>query len=78
MSDEFNMKDQQKIKGYRKLSDKEIELINEIKLVGLELKKICEELENHNVDTLWLEVGETHLKLGMMSITRSIAKPEGF
>ena len=82
-----------KIKGYRKLSQEEIDLMNEIKEKGEELNilvgKIDEcnhaEVEYGNIDLIlvsesqkWTETAKTNLQLGIMALIRSVAKPESF
>ncbi len=74
-----------KIKGYRDLSQEEIDLMNEIKGAGVELEKLVEKLTNSNSiatentpDQKWVYVGETHLQQGIMALVRSVAKPESF
>lgn len=75
------MKDQHtKIKGYRDLSQEEIDLMNEIKETGEKLGKLCEDvLESPYVsDSTWVFIGKTHLQQGIMALVRSVAKPESF
>ncbi len=74
-----------KIKGYRELSQEEIELMNEIKEKGIELGKLVESIEifnaqtgNHGIDLRWVSIGKTHLQQGLMALTRSVAKPDFF
>ena len=79
------------IKGYRDLSQDEINLINEAKslaeTVGLFVKKLEDTKLNisddninliYNVDPRWLAIGKTDLQKGFMEIIRSIAQPETF
>lgn len=77
-----------KIKGYRDLSQEEIDLMNE----GKELAELCgayagklEDLaycriaqENVEIDGHWMKLGKDHLQQGFMCLIRSIAKPETF
>ena len=71
-----------KIKGYRELSQDEIDMINEIKENGISLDGIIERLNSYvdanqvSVDKRWLSIGKTHLQQGLMALTRAIAKPE--
>ena len=68
-----------KIKGYRELSQEEIDLMNEIKTKGAELGELVQKLENsQETDKRWVEFGKTDLQKGLMCLTRSIAKPEFF
>lgn len=75
------------IKGYRELSQEEIDLMNEIKTKGAELGELVEKLkwvgaggvtDTASVDMRWVSIGATHLQQGLMALTRSVAKPEFF
>lgn len=74
------MKDQHKlIKGYRDLSQEEINAMNNIKAYGEELKELVEELESIiDLDQRWVAIAKTHLQQGIMAAVRSVAKPESF
>lgn len=68
-----------KIKGYRELSQKEIDLMNEIKTKGIELGELVAKLrEADEIDQRWVSIGATDLQTGLMALTRSVAKPEFF
>ena len=68
-----------KIKGYRDLSQEEIDLMNEIKIKGAELGSVIEKLEQlESTDKRWVSIGKTELQKGLMSLTRSVAKPDFF
>jgi len=68
-----------KIKGYRELSQEEIDLMNDVKSVGIVLQELFDKLEAmHEVDKRWLAIGKTDLQKGLMATTRSIARPEFF
>jgi hypothetical protein len=67
------------IKGYRDLTQEEIDLMNEVKAKGEELKVLIEKLRGlPSNDIKWIEVGELQLKQGIMSLVRSVAQPESF
>lgn len=67
------------IKGYRELSQQEIDDMNEIKSLGVKLGDLIEKLETfETTDKRWLAIGKTELQQGLMALTRSIAKPEIF
>lgn len=75
------------IKGYRDLSQKEIDLMNKIKNKASEVGELVEELEStmcaleagtDNPDAGWVIAGKLDLQKGFMSLVRSIAKPESF
>ena len=84
------MKDQhEKIKGYRDLSQAEIDLMNE----GKELAEKCGEFisklkglayppsgstQEFEVDSRWVSIAQTHLQQGFMAAIRSVAKPTTF
>ena len=74
-----------KIKGYRDLSQAEIDLMNKIKEKAAEVGELCEELNlatfthsEEKPDGRWLSIGTTDLQKGFMALTRSIAKPGFF
>lgn len=74
-----------KIKGYRELSQEEIDLMNEIKTKAEETGQLINKLETLNVDSAggvidrrWVNIGKTNLQQGFMALTRSIAKPDFF
>ena len=74
-----------KIKGYRDLSQAEIDLMNKIKEKAAEVGELCEELNlatfthsEEKPDFRWLAIGTTDLQKGFMALTRSIAKPGFF
>ncbi len=70
-----------KIKGYRELDEREVELMNEIKEKAEEVGEMICHLEDHDfsgADQRWVAIGKTDLQKGFMALTRSIAKPEFF
>jgi len=78
------------IKGYRELSQTEIDLMNEIKTRGAELGELVQKLEKNQTQITaehgtgdaepfrWIAIGKTHLQQGLMCLTRAVAKPEFF
>jgi len=84
------MKDQhEKIKGYRDLSQEEIDLMNEVKEMGTSIEVLVEKMKhmNHDVSVVphenrpnprWLAIGQTDLQTGVMALVRSVAKPTSF
>lgn len=74
------MKDQHtKIKGYRDLSQAEIDMMNEIKSKGEELKEMVQQLrDTPTLDQRWVSIAETHLQQGVMAAVRSVAQPDSF
>jgi len=81
-----------KIKGYRDLTQEEVDLMNEIKEIGENVGKLCDKLkksmkfeeESHGTsdapmyDQRWINIGKTHLQQGFMALVRSVSKPESF
>lgn len=68
-----------KIKGYRELSQEEIDLMNEIKTIGVALGELVGKLrKNDDLDQRWVSIGATDMQTGLMALTRSVAKPEFF
>lgn len=84
------MKNQHKlIKGYRDLSQQEIELINTIKGIGLQLDNLISEVNDHRDSCTDLtldkvesrrcaDIAKKDLQTGIMWLTRSVALPQGF
>lgn len=72
----------QKIKGYRDLSEYEIDLINKIN----ELSELCGEVittlqsnvEGNRLDQRWVSIGKTDLQTGFMALVRAVAQPTTF
>lgn len=68
-----------KITGYRELSQSEIDLMNEVKEQGKVLDALITQMTHDDeVDRRWLAIGTTNLQLGLMALTRAIAKPTSF
>lgn len=74
------MKDQHtKIKGYRDLSQEEIDLMNEIKAKGVELGELIKKLRStEGLDQRWISIGATDMQTGLMALTRGVAQPTTF
>jgi hypothetical protein len=78
----------QKIKGYRDLSQVEIDLMNKIKATGEQVKELLDGISYGNpgggdapegvADARWFAIAKTDLQKGFMALVRSIAKPESF
>lgn len=73
-----------KIKGYRELSQEEIDLMNEIKEKGVELDALIEKVKGTvggdptGEPLRWASIAKTHLQQGLMALTRAVAKPDFF
>jgi hypothetical protein len=69
----------QKIKGYRDLTQQEIDLMNGIKEKGVELGELIAILrETPELDQRWVSIGQTDLQTGLMALIRAVARPESF
>ncbi len=67
------------IKGYRDLSDAEIDLMNKLKDVAIETGKWVDiVLDDPNTDKRWANIAKTDLQKGFMSLIRAVAQPETF
>lgn len=74
-----------KIKGYRDLSQAEIDAMNRIKTKSEEVGEIFKDLESaaaqeggYDPDKRWLAIAKTQLQQGFMAMTRAVAKPTTF
>ncbi|MCW3176477.1 hypothetical protein [Acinetobacter baumannii] len=67
------------IKGYRDLSQAEIDLMNEIKSKGAELGELVAKLRaTDGLDQRWISIGATDMQTGLMALTRGVAQPTSF
>lgn len=68
------------IKGYRDLSQEEIDLMNEGKELGLKLQAYIDKITAlpTSPDMRALAIGKTDLQTGLMWTIRAVAKPQGF
>lgn len=68
-----------RIKGYRELSQEDIDLMNEIKEKGAELGELIAKLRStETLDQRWVSIGATDFQTGLMALTRSVAQPTFF
>lgn len=74
-----------KISGYRDLNQQEIDLMNQIKHQGVELKSIHDKVADHitrdasrspNERRRWLSIARTHYQQALMAMTRAVADPD--
>lgn len=84
------MKDQhEKIKGYRDLTQAEIDLMNEGKELAEKCGAYIMKLQNLSIavpegsveieaDERWISIAQDHLQQGFMAAIRSVAKPTTF
>lgn len=73
------------IKGYRDLTQVEIDLMNKIKQKGVELGNLIDEMSelslqqvDNQLDKRWISIGQTHLQQGIMALVRAVARPTTF
>jgi len=67
------------VKGYRVLTDDEIDKMNQVKEKAVEVGELIAELQaDNNVNQRWVAIAKTDLQTGFMAAVRSIAKPETF
>lgn len=66
------------IKGYRDLSQEEIEAMNQITIKASEVGALINSLKTTNADQRWVSIAQTDLQKGFMSLVRSVAKPDSF
>ena len=74
------MKDQHTmIKGYRDLSQAEIDLMNKVKQKAAEIGELIEEMKNNStLDQQWVAIAKTDLQTGFMAAVRAVAQPTTF
>ena len=69
----------QKIKGYRDLSQEEIDAMNEVKGLAEQAGALVAKLRaQQELDQRWVSIGATDLQTGFMALTRGIAQPTTF
>ncbi len=67
------------IKGYRDLSQAEIDAMNAVKAEASRVGILIEELEqNDKLDQRWVSIAKEDLQKGFMAAVRSIAQPTTF
>jgi hypothetical protein len=67
------------IKGYRELSQQEIDAMNEIKTMGAQIGALVEKLRAQDgLDQRWISIGATDMQKGLMALTRGVAQPTFF
>lgn len=74
------MKDQHKlIKGYRDLSQAEIDAMNQAKELASAVGSLVTHLEaSEEADQRWVQEAKTTLQTGFMQLIRSVARPTSF
>lgn len=67
------------IKGYRDLSQEEIDAMNEIKSVGTDIDELLNSITSIPfVDQRWVDEARMDLQKGVMCLVRAVAKPNSF
>jgi hypothetical protein len=67
------------IKGYRDLSQAEIDLMNKLKDLAIEVGNWVDiVLDDPATDKRWANIAKTDLQKGFMSLIRAVAQPETF
>lgn len=67
------------IKGYRDLSQAEIDAMNRVKAKAEEIGKLIDDLlATPTLDQRWINIGATDLQKGFMAVVRGIAQPTSF
>ena len=70
---------QNPIKGYRELSEHEIDLINQMKTLAENVGVAVDLLsQDKSFDQRWISIARTDLQKGFMALIRGIAQPETF
>ena len=65
------------IKGYRDLSQKEVDLVNFIKDAEVQAGQLWQLVaKTPDVDRRWLAIAKTHFQEGFTALVRAITKPE--
>lgn len=67
------------IKGYRDLSQEDIDLMNEVKNISSQVGALTERIQaKYGIDKRWASIAITDLQKGFMALVRSIAQPTSF
>lgn len=67
------------ITGYRKLTDEEVNTINDLKALAVQVGVEVEAIFNRDgVDKRWAAIARTDLQTGFMALIRAVAQPETF
>ena len=67
------------IKGYRELSQEEINLMNEAKELASSVGEFVDKLQNaEGLDQRWVAIGKTDAQTAFMALIRAIAQPTTF
>jgi hypothetical protein len=65
------------IKGYRDLSQEEVDLVNSIKDAEVQAGQLWQlVVKNPDVDRRWLAIAKTHFQEGFSALVRAVTKPK--
>jgi hypothetical protein len=72
--------DESPIAGHKPLSAAQIGDMNMVKRLGKECRELIAYLEQDNLDydKRWIDVARTQMQLGLMALTRAVAKNDFF
>jgi hypothetical protein len=62
--------------GYRKLTDKQHDLVNEIKRAEMAVLDLVEAAIEESADKRWAAIAKTDMERGFMSLVRAVTRPE--
>jgi hypothetical protein len=66
----------EKIIGYRSLTDKQYDLVNEIKRAEIAVLDLIDVAVEENSDKRWAAIAKTDMERGFMSLVRAVTRPE--
>lgn len=67
------------IKGYRELTQEEIDLANELKDLAVTVgDKVEQVMGRTDTDKRWCSIARTDLQTGFMALIRSVLRPDTF
>ncbi|GAA0638155.1 hypothetical protein GCM10010174_70000 [Kutzneria viridogrisea] len=67
------------VRGYRDLTQAEVDLINEIKAQGEQLGQLVDKVRaTDGVDQRWASIAATDMQTGLMALVRAVAQPTNF
>ena len=65
------------IKGYRKLTEEEINTVNQLKNLEHDVLSYFETVDGYlNLEKRWMAIAKTHIEQGFMAAVRAVTKPE--
>ena len=75
----MEIKEDTQVVGYRKLSEKDIAVVNDIKSMAVQIGDLIKQLQsNKDFDSRWIEVGKIDVQKGFMALTRAVTQPTTF